>query len=119
MKIAIIVLLVVSIAGCYYDNDEELYGPCVIEAAAVRYSATVAPLLNSYGCIGCHSGASPSGSLDLTQYVVIRSLADNGKLYGAISHSSGFKPMPDGARKMNACDISKVKAWIDAGAPNN
>ena len=119
MKTTIILFLIIAAtAGCYYDNEEELYN-CTVDPATVKYSTTINTLLNSYGCTGCHSGPSPSGAINLTAYANVKTVADNGRLYGAISHSPGFERMPQDGGKMNACDIKKVKTWIDAGAPNN
>jgi hypothetical protein len=46
-------------------------------------------------------------------------VAQNGKLYGAVNHSPGYSPMPKGGTKLSACNISKIKAWIDGGSLNN
>ena len=119
MKTTIILFLLTAVAvGCYYDNEEELYN-CSVDPATIKYSTTISTILNSYGCTGCHSGGSPSAGIDLTTHPGVAGVASSGRLYGAISHSSGFIPMPQSGGKMNACDIKKVKAWIDAGAPNN
>src|SRR5215204_1333764 len=120
MKAIMIILFLVMIvmAGCYYDNEEELYN-CSVDPATIKYSSTITTILNSYGCTGCHSGGSPSGAIDLTTHGGVEGVARSGRLFGAISHSSGFAAMPQGAGKMNGCDIRKVKAWIDAGALNN
>lgn len=104
--------------GCYYQNEEELYN-CSIDAANIRYSTTINTIFNSYGCIGCHGTLAPAGNIVLNTYAGVKSVATNGKLFGAISHAAGYEPMPQGSGKMNACDIRRVKAWIDAGAPNN
>jgi hypothetical protein len=117
-KILLLLIIMVTVAGCYYDSEEELYN-CSVDPATVKYSTTISTILISYGCIGCHSGPSPSASINLSAYAGIKTVADNGRLYGAISHAPGFVPMPQGGGKMNACDMKKVKAWIDAGAPNN
>lgn len=111
-------LLAVAATGCYYDKEDELYN-CQVDAAGVKYSTTVKDLLLSYGCLGCHSAASPSGGITLSTYAGLKAVADNGRFYGAITHAAGFSPMPQGGDKMSACDIKKIKAWIDAGAPNN
>jgi hypothetical protein len=106
--------------SCTYDAEEELYPPngsC--NTSNVTYSATVSGLLGSYGCLSCHSGSAPEGNINLQGYTNVKAIASGGRLYGAINHSPGFHPMPEGAPKMNACDINKIKAWIDAGAPNN
>ena len=121
MKAIIIIFFFASATGitsCYYDNEEELYN-CTVDAASVKYSTTVTSIINSYGCIGCHSGPSPSGSLNFSTYAGVKGVADNGRLYGAINHDPGFVPMPQGGGKMSGCDIKRIKAWIDAGAPNN
>jgi len=104
--------------GCYYQNEEELYN-CSIDAVNIRYSTTINTIFNSYGCIGCHGTLAPAGNIVLNTYAGVKSVATNGKLFGAISHAPGYEPMPQGSGKMNACDIRRVKAWIDAGAPNN
>jgi hypothetical protein len=116
----IISLLSVVMAGCYRDNEEQLYpatGNC--DVTNVTYAGTVQPLLQSSGCLGCHSGAGPSGNISLEGYNNVRAVALTGKLFGAINHSPGFSPMPKGGNRMTACNISKIKAWIDAGSNNN
>jgi hypothetical protein len=122
MKKWILPLLVLGLAvsnwGCYYDVDEELYGgPC--DTTGTRYSTTVSTLLSNYGCVGCHSGTSASGGILLNNYAAVRVQVDNGKLLGAITHASGFAPMPQGAAKMNACDLARIRSWIAAGSPQN
>jgi hypothetical protein len=44
---------------------------------------------------------------------------NDGRLLGSIQHASGFSPMPEGSAKMNACNITKIRKWIQAGALNN
>lgn len=121
MKSKILILsaiLAFIISSCYYHKEDILYGTNC-DTTNVTYSSTIKSLLNSYGCLGCHIGSNPPGGINLETYANVKTMADNGRLYGAISHSPGFRPMPDGAAQMNSCDINKVKAWIYAGAPNN
>lgn len=113
-------MAVITLSSCYRDNEEDLYpvtGPC--DTNGVTYTNTVAPLLQSNGCISCHSGPAPSGNISLQTHTAVKAVAANGKLYGSISHSPGFSAMPKGGTKMSACNISKIKAWIDAGSINN
>jgi hypothetical protein len=125
MKRTAILLIIVSVffgsfsvTGCYYDVEEELYGNAC-DTANVTYSATITGLLNSYGCVSCHSGATPSGSFRLQTHAEVKAKITDGRLLGAINHTPGFAPMPQGANKMNRCDIEKIEAWANAGAPNN
>ena len=84
----------------------------------MSYAATVAPILKQ-NCTGCHSGNSPSGSIDLSSYTNVTKYISNGKLYGSIAHSTGFIPMPSASASLSACEISQIKSWIDAGSKNN
>jgi len=116
----IALLSVCFLSGCYRDNEEMLYpqtGACDI--SQVSYQATVVPLLQKYGCTGCHSGPAASGNISLDSYNSVSATAQNGRLYGAINHSPGYSTMPKGGSKMTICDINKIKAWIDAGSINN
>lgn len=120
MKKVITLLVIASIvvASCYYDKEEELYGTNC-NTVNVSFSTTVNALLQQYGCLGCHSGPGGSGNVNLQGHANVKQVALSGKLYGAISHSPGFKPMPQGGNKMSDCDIKKIKSWIDAGALDN
>ena len=115
----ILSFITVLISSCYYEAEEDLFPPQVCNPGTVTFSGTINGLLNSYGCTGCHVGPSPSGNFTLLNYDDVKAKVDDGKLWGAINHMPGFSPMPDGAAKMNQCDINKIRAWMDAGAPNN
>jgi hypothetical protein len=55
----------------------------------------------------------------MSSYATDRAIALNGKLYGSISHASGYSAMPKGTSKMTACQLATIKKWIDSGSPNN
>lgn len=111
-------IIIVSNSGCYYDKEEILYPQTACDTAVVTYSGSVVPVLLS-NCISCHSGSAPSGGISLATYAAVKTQVDNGKLWGSVSHTSGFSPMPKNASKLNTCSLAKIKKWIDAGAPNN
>ncbi|GAB4429328.1 MAG: hypothetical protein OHK0039_47950 [Bacteroidia bacterium] len=91
-------------------------GTC--DTATVTYAGTIRPLMQTY-CTGCHSGTAPSGGIDLTTHTSVKTVADNGSLYGAVARQAGFAPMPQGGNPLPDCDIDQLAAWIGAGAPNN
>lgn len=95
---------------------DESTGECDTEN--VTYSGFVAPLLATY-CVGCHSGGSPSGNIVLNSHAGVQTVALNGRLEGAITWASGYQQMPRGSAKLSACNINKIKAWINDGAANN
>ena len=119
-KLLLLPLLTVLFWSCKYNSEEELYPPATsCSTDNVTYSGTVSNLLSTYACLSCHAGASPEGNVSLQGYTNVKTIANSGRLYGAISHLPGYHPMPQGAPMMNQCDINKIKAWIDAGALNN
>lgn len=115
--------LAVSIHSCYYDKSDLLYpigvsGPCADTAGTVSYALKVVPLLRSQ-CYGCHTTTGGSGNVNMGTYTLDKIVAANGKLYGSISHASGFFAMPQGGAKMTACQQAMIKKWINTGILNN
>jgi hypothetical protein len=119
MRRSLMALLIVALfTGCYYNVEEEIYGNC--DTSNVTYSQTITNILNNYACLNCHGNPTANGApFSLNTYASLKAQVDAHRLFGAINHEAGFAPMPQGAPKMSQCDINKVKAWIDAGAPNN
>lgn len=88
------------------------------DSSDVKYSNQVLSILNN-NCVSCHNGSSASGGVHLDSYAGVKAQADNGKLFGVINHSSGFKIMPPSGNKISDCNVRIIKKWIDDGAPNN
>lgn len=96
--------------------NTEPVDPC--DVVNVGFAAVIRPILQS-NCTSCHSGPFPPENISLNTYAGAKAVADDGRLYGAISHASGFDPMPQGGTKLDDCSIRKIKSWIDKGAPND
>jgi hypothetical protein len=88
------------------------------DSTAFNYSADIAPIMSTF-CNGCHGGNSPSAGINTSSWAGLQPIANNDSLIGSIQHDSGFSPMPKGSAKMNACNITKIRKWIQAGALNN
>ncbi len=110
--------LLSSLNSCYYDKSDLLYPNTACDTAAVKYSTSVLPVLSS-NCINCHGGATPSAGISLDNYAGVKVQVDNGRLWGAVSHSASYSPMPKNSAKLNNCSLDKIRIWIAAGAPNN
>ena len=107
--------------GCYYDNEEDLYPVITLptcDTVNVTYAATVLPLLESE-CYSCHGNGASSGNVSLQGYTNLKTYIDNGLFWGSIAHLEGFSNMPKGGNKLPDCDLDKIQAWINLGAPNN
>ena len=111
---------ILFIASCTYNNEEELYGNLTGECdtTAVSYAADIVPVLQS-NCYGCHSQATTFGGVNVEGYSRAKTLADNGRLLGSVSHAAGFSAMPKNGSKLPDCEINKIRSWINAGSPNN
>jgi len=119
-----LILIVATIAGCYYDSEEKLY-PVLstsCDLTNVTFSQTIKPILQT-ACLSCHSnsaaGGGEGGGIKLETHADVLTVVQNGKLMGAVTHASGFVPMPDGGGKLSDCEISQLQKWIDNQTPNN
>ncbi len=95
--------------------NNECLGAC--DTSVISYSGSIVPLLSN-NCIGCHSGASPSGGIALTSYSAVATVAANGKLYGAVAGLSGYSAMPPGV-SLNDCLVETIRLWVENGYPND
>ncbi len=103
-------------SGCYYDIEEELYPDSFCDTENVTWTADVQPLISSNCAIsGCHvSGAQTP---DLSTYAAVKVAADAGAIL-ARAINADPSPMPPTGLLPN-CDRQALKAWLEAGAPNN
>lgn len=90
---------------------------CACDPTQYKYASIIQPIMTNQ-CVGCHKPGSLGGNIDLSNYTKVKTQADNGKLLGSISHSTGYVPMPQGT-KLTDCQITQIKNWIEAGSPNN
>lgn len=114
----IISLALSSLSSCYYDNEEYLYpNVTACDTSAVSYSQSIVPILQT-NCLGCHSGLTPSGGVNLETHANVMIRVNNGSLLNAVKYNNLNTPMPPSG-KMSDCNINKIAAWINQGAANN
>lgn len=82
----------------------------------ISFDKSIWPIMQ-VNCISCHSATIASGGVDLSSYAKIIPYVQNGKLYGSITHASGYKPMPSATIKLNVCDITIIRKWIRGSSP--
>jgi Cytochrome C oxidase, cbb3-type, subunit III len=90
---------------------------CACDSTKFTYAAIIQPMINN-NCVGCHKPGSLGGNIDLSTYTSVKVQVNNGKLLGSVTHAVGYSPMPQGS-KLSDCQITQIKNWISAGAPNN
>lgn len=98
---------------------DDMPEPSGCDTANVSYSAVIAPIIQEHCYEGCHNGSSPASGFSLETYAGVKAKVTEGRLYGAVSQQPGFVAMPQGQGLIPSCQISQIKAWIDAGAPDN
>jgi hypothetical protein len=121
--LAILGFVFICMESCYYDVEEELYPGTACDTTNVSYSNTVFSILETQ-CLNCHNNANSSvlgAGIDLEGYTQLKTYVDNGKFLSSITHDGNASFMPKSANntKLPDCDIAKITAWINAGAPNN
>jgi hypothetical protein len=119
-KSYIIIGLMLFLAGCYYDREDDLYPAAGCDTTNITFNTTIKPMLESH-CLNCHSNAAAllsGGNIKLETYTDIRTAVDDSSFYGSVVQNSKFIPMPkDG--KLDDCSINMVHVWIKTGALNN
>ena len=117
-----LLLVSLTLGGCYYDNEEELYQ--FVQSADCgtvtegTYQAQVLPSLESY-CLRCHNNLRQDGNVNLEGYANVLTYVNDGSLLGSTNHDPGFSIMPPSGLKIPSCEIEAMRLWIDSGAPNN
>lgn len=112
------IILALTMNSCNYNNAQDILSGTICDTSSVSYSSTISGYMNNY-CNGCHGGASPSAGISTEGYSNVKALVVSGQLWGTMNHSVGYSPMPKGTPKLDECTLTKLKAWINAGAPNN
>jgi len=104
--------------GCYYDNEEDLYGPPLTncDTAGMRFSVEIREIM-AQNCNECHlSSSSTYSGFTFETHADVEAVAKNGKLLNRINSQS--LPMPP-TGLLSECHRAKIEAWVKAGAPNN
>lgn len=115
------VLALLLLPGCYYDNEQELYpdeGSAACDTVNVSYASTILPIIQAQ-CYVCHDEGAAFGNVVLEGHANLLRYANDGRLYGAVAHLSGYSAMPQGRNQLPDCQLLQIKSWVDAGAPNN
>ena len=115
---ATVLLGLIFPVSCYYDSEEDLYPQVQCDTSNVSFANDIQPILTN-SCLSCHNAFSSQGDIDLEGHAAVVKYALDGSLVGSVQHDRGYSAMPQGTSKLEICKIEKMKAWVNAGAPNN
>jgi hypothetical protein len=119
------IVLLLGMAGCYNDKADQLYiTPLTVtcDTSSVSYTKDIVPIFATTCNIsgGCHDAAGKAISgYDFTGYAGVQPIASTNVLIKDINWAPGHNAMPKNLAKLSICDINKVTAWVNKGAPNN
>lgn len=108
-------LSVLFLFGCYYDNEEELYGGTSCNVVSVSFSEDIMPLIQTECAIsGCHvqGGGTP---VIYDNYQNVKAKVDDGTLKDRVLVRRDMPP----SGPLSSCQIAYIEEWINQGAPNN
>jgi len=113
--ILVLIIIMIATSQCKHDPDMTVTPdppyPKECDTLNVTYKGIVFPILQA-NCLGCHSGATPSGNLDFNNYDHVAFIAQNGALMGSLNHENGYTAMPKDANKLDDCSIAQIEIWI-------
>ena len=110
-------VIVIGSTGCYYDVDEEL-NPELCDTTAMNYQK-ISAVFQQGTCLSCHSGANADAGLDLSTYAGASQYLNSSSstLIDRITVGNTGAIMPPSGTKLNDCNVSKIRTWINAGFP--
>lgn len=123
MKSRVLLLLVGLTAGvfsgCYYDKKEVVaptpITPATCDTAGMTYTANIQSIMQAY-CYSCHQGAATGANgITLDNYADLK--GEGTELINRITSNDPSVMMPRNGPKLSDCDIAKISAWMNSGAP--
>ncbi|MFM7023051.1 MAG: hypothetical protein ACKOXB_08735 [Flavobacteriales bacterium] len=115
------------VVACTYEKIEPVKDCGLPEN--ISFSKDVLPILNAHcSTVGCHSGTSPEGGLNLSDSLAYKELLHPGSgyidtlnpsfslLYAQMKSTS--LPMPPSG-KLDDCKLETILQWIQQKAKNN
>ncbi len=105
------------IVSCKKDKAEE---PKTTVPQSVKFSTDIKPVFQqSCGTGGSCHGSSSGADGKVYETHAGASAVPSATTLGAIKHTAGFKPMPQGGSQLSADKISKIESWINSGKKND
>ncbi len=119
MKKVLSVLFVLGLVvfSCKKDKAEE---PIPTTTTTVSFATDVQPIFQqSCGTGGSCHGSSSGADGKVYETFAGASAVPDATTLGAIKHTAGFKPMPQGLGQLSSANISIIESWINGGKKND
>ena len=103
------------ITACYFNNEEELYGPPEVDTAQVSFSRDIFPIIQmSCAVANCHvEGGFGNGVYE--DYEDVYRKVENGSLMERVIVQRSMPPNDE----LSDEELALIEAWLEDGAPDN
>lgn len=119
--ISVLTLILITLGGCYYDNEQELYPSAVCDSSGtVTYNNQVVPIISN-NCYNCHSNSNSAvsgGGYSFEGYTNISAfLASPGGSTIFLERINGTagERMPKGGPYLSNCNLAILNKWVNTG----
>jgi len=109
-------LLSIVPQSCENNNELELYGIQDCDTIDITWDSKIEDIF-ARNCVECHNKDLNYNSVRHDSYEEELKVLRGGKLRGVVNHQSGFSKMPNDRKKLPACELLIINAWLDNGAP--
>lgn len=82
--------------------------PQTCDTTNISLQKSIRPII-AVNCLGCHSGNTPSGGIDLSSDDRVEELKE--MILCSITHGQDCKAMPPNNVNLTTCDVSKFRIW--------
>jgi hypothetical protein len=113
----LIFLYIITTISCTFDNQEDLLEDFECDTIGIVYDDLT--YIFTGICANCHNESLNYKGIKMNSYQNVKTSVNTGRVWRAINHEDGIRPMPDGLPKLLECDLNKIGAWINAGMPEN
>lgn len=80
------------------------------DSVNVTYEGTIKSII-TFNCLGCHSGGSPDGGVNLASDDVIDGIKD--RILCCVSRPTKCAAMPKNNINLTSCQIAQIRAWVN------
>jgi uncharacterized membrane protein len=87
------------------------------ECDSITFSKHIKPIIDT-NCVYCHNGSGP-GPSDFSNFNDLKGYADGGRIKARVIDQLPTRMPEAPATPLTTEQISMIKCWLEAGAPNN
>lgn len=112
----LVVLVSLVPRACENNNEVDLYGIIECDTLNITWESDIKDILAA-NCVVCHGPVTARNNVRHDSYEAEMIVVNDGRLRGVVNHLDGYPRMPYNMPKLPECELNKINAWLNAGAP--